>query len=192
MFLARELADFGLEWRRIRVLHYAGVGPIDATFDHLESRGYGVAFENLLQTITGQLPIDENIAVGLRETRHIYPPVAIREFLANALIHQDLEEETVQITVEMFDNRVEIKNPGKPLIDVRRFVDRTRTRNRELAEIMRLARICEIRGSGVDRALLGIEALERPAPEFRAEDASTRVVLHATRRFEDMSMSERT
>jgi ATP-dependent DNA helicase RecG len=191
LFLANNLDDFGMGWRRIRLIRYASTDRVNAVFEHMESRGYGVSFEDVLEVIKAHIPVVEIIESGLREVQPIYPGTAIREFLANALIHQDLDEPGVQLTVEIFEDRIEIRNPGKPLIDVRRFVDEARSRNPELADIMRQARICEIRGSGVDRALLAIEDLTRPAPDFKAGDSSTTIVLHKERSFEDMNLDER-
>ncbi len=191
LFLARDLAAFDMGWRRIRLIRYAGTDRVNAVFEHLESRGYGVCFEDMLELVKAHVPVVEVIADGLRTVEPIYPGTAIREFLANALVHQDLDEQGVQITVELFEDRIEIRNPGKPLIDVKRFVDDTRARNPELAEVMRLARICEIRGSGVDRALLAIEDLVRPAPDFNAGESSTSIVLHKERSFDEMNLDER-
>ncbi|WP_460797786.1 ATP-binding protein [Microbacterium sp. GXF0217] len=191
LFLANDLADFDLQWRRIRLIRYAATDRVNAVFEHLEVRGYGLCFEEVLDLVRAHIPVVEVIESGLRETRPIYPGTAIREFLANALVHQDLDERGVQITIEIFEDRIEIRNPGKPLIDVRRFVDDTRARNPELAEIMRLANICEIRGSGVDRALLAIEDLTRPAPDFNAGDSATTIVLHKERSFDEMNIDER-
>lgn len=191
LFLANNLNDFGMDWRRIRMIRYASTDRVNAVFEHMESRGYGVSFEETLELIKAHIPVVEIIESGLREVQPIYPGTAIREFLANALIHQDLDEPGVQLTVEIFEDRIEIRNPGKPLIDVKRFVDETQSRNPELAEIMRQARICEIRGSGVDRALLAIEDLVRPAPEFKAGDSATTIVLHKERDFDDMNLDER-
>ncbi|WP_433931034.1 ATP-binding protein [Curtobacterium flaccumfaciens] len=192
LFLARSLDDFpALSMRRVRVIRYAGTDRVNAVFEHFETRGYGPAFEPLLELITANIPAIEVIEGGLRSTMQAYAPRALREFLANALIHQDLEEAGVQIAVEIFENRLEIRSPGRPLIEVQRFVDETRARNPDLAEIMRLARICEVRGSGIDRAIEQIEDFMQPAPRFQAETAATRVTLVSHLKFEEMTQEER-
>ncbi len=54
--------------------------------------------------------------------------------------------------IEIFPDRVEITNPGTPLIDTLRFIDEPpRSRNEALASIMRRLNICEERGSGIDK-----------------------------------------
>lgn len=192
LFLARDLGNFSdLKYRRIRILKYANETRNSAVIDSFDTRGYALSFEEVLRLVNSHLPVAEIIEGDYRQTVAVYPPTALREFLANALVHQDFREEGVQITVEMFADRVEIRNPGEPIIDVRRFVDETRSRNPELAEIMRLAGICEVRGSGVDRALMQIEDLMRPAPTFRAADGATTVTLFAEQHFSDMAIEER-
>ena len=51
-----------------------------------------------------------------------YPRVAIREFVANALIHQDFAIDGSPITIEIFSNRLVITNPGAPLHNINRLV----------------------------------------------------------------------
>ena len=51
------------------------------------------------------------------------PEVVIRELLANALIHQDFEMTGASPVVEVFSNRIEISNPGEPIVPVERFID---------------------------------------------------------------------
>jgi predicted HTH transcriptional regulator len=46
----------------------------------------------------------------------MYPEIAIRELVANALIHQDLNEKGFPM-VEIFNDRIEISNPGTPLFN---------------------------------------------------------------------------
>jgi predicted HTH transcriptional regulator len=67
----------------------------------------------------------------------MFPEVAVRELVANALIHQDLFETGVGPMIEIFDDRIEITSPGEPLVDTRRFVGTPpRSRNEALASLM--------------------------------------------------------
>jgi len=45
--------------------------------------------------------------------------------------------------VEVFSNRVEISNPGEPIVPVERFIDGYQSRNERLADLMRRFGICE-------------------------------------------------
>ena len=56
------------------------------------------------------------------EVFEFYPQAIIRELIANAIIHQDLSMTGSEIKIEVYDNRVEITNPGKSVIDLWRFM----------------------------------------------------------------------
>ncbi len=56
--------------------------------------------------------------------------------------------------IEICDDRMEITNPGRPLVSPDRFLD---TRNEALASFMRRVGICEERGSGVDKVVFQTE-----------------------------------
>lgn len=122
----------------------------------------------------------------------MYPEIALRELIANALIHQDMTVTGAGPTIELFSDRIEITNPGSPLIDPARFIDMPpRSRNESLAALMRRMGICEEQGSGVDKVVTAVEVFQLPAPDFRADGENTRVVLFAPRSFAHMTASER-
>lgn len=87
---------------------------------------------------------------------------------------------------------MEITNPGVPLIDTLRFIDEPpRSRNEQLAALMRRMAICEERGSGIDKVIFNIEVFQLPAPDFRASTDSTIAVLYGPRKFSQMKREER-
>ena len=112
--------------------------------------------------------------------------------MANALIHQDYRVTGAGPMVEIFDDRIEITNPGEPLVDTQRFLDTPpRSRNETLASLMRRVRICEERGSGIDKVVNEIESYHLPAPLFEVPPGSTRAVLFAHKTLADMDGEER-
>ena len=123
----------------------------------------------------------------------VFPVVALRELLANALVHQDFFTTGRSPMVEIFDNRLEIMNPGLPLVDVQRFVDTPpKSRNDALAALMRQIGICQQLGSGWDRVVSETELHHLPAPLVETGDDYTRVVLFAPRAFSEMDRRDRT
>ena len=80
----------------------------------------------------------------------------------------------------------------KPLVDTERFLDSPPTsRNEVLASLMRRFRICEERGSGIDKVVAETERYHLPAPLFETPPDFTRVVLFARKALADMDKTER-
>ena len=115
----------------------------------------------------------------------------IRELVANALIHQDFSETGMSVMVELYDDRLEISNPGIPLIQADRFIDIDKSRNERLAKIMRRLGICEEKGSGIDKVVEASEFYQLPAPDFRSNELRTTAVMYCHKDFEDMDRSDR-
>lgn len=128
---------------------------------------------------------------ALRREVKMFPEIAVRELVANALIHQDLTESGASVMVELYDDRMEISNPGKPFIPPDRFIDEYRSRNERLADLMRRLGVCEEKGSGVDKVIQAAEVYQLPAPDFRVGEVRTSVVLFAHKDFEQMDKSDR-
>ena len=193
ILFAKSLDAFqGLDRKAVRVIQYAK-GDRTSTLRRLDStRGYASGFTSLIDFIDSLIPRNEEIGKALRQERSLYPDIAIRELVANALIHQDLTVTGAGPMVEVFPDRVEITNPGKPLVEPARFVDMPpRSRNEALASLMRRMRICEEQGSGVDKALTAVEIFQLPPPDFRTDGGSVRVVLYGPRSFASMTPPER-
>jgi len=122
----------------------------------------------------------------------MYPELAIRELVANALIHQDFFMTGTGPMVEIFDNYMEITNPGIPLVETERFLDSPpRSRNESLASFMRRIGVCEERGTGVDKVVFQTEVYQLPAPVFEVTGDHTRAVLFAHRPLKKMDKEDR-
>jgi len=122
----------------------------------------------------------------------MYPEPAIRELIPNALIHQDLSVTGAGPMVEIFSDRMEITNPGFPLVKTERFLDTPpRSRNETLASFMRRVGICEERGSGVDKVVFQTEFYQLPAPIFETVEDSTRAILFAHKPLREMDRADR-
>ncbi len=121
----------------------------------------------------------------------MYPEDAVRELVANALIHQDFSETGTGPMIEIFEDRIEITNPGLPLITPLRFIDEYQSRNEELASLMRRIGICEEKGSGIDRVIALSELFQLPAPDFRVLEKHTKVILYAYKRLNDMDRQDK-
>jgi ATP-dependent DNA helicase RecG len=193
ILFAKRLEDFApLRRKSIRVVQYGGRSKTRPLKEQEGVRGYAAGFAGLITYIDGLLPATEAIERGKRTTVPRFPMPAVRELVANALIHQDLLVTGAGPMVEIFDDRIEFSNPGVPLVSPDRFIDSPpRSRNELLASLMRRFGICEERGSGIDKVVAEVEALQLPAPLFEAPEGWTRAVLFAARPLASMDRAER-
>ncbi|MEK8027369.1 ATP-binding protein [Pseudaquabacterium rugosum] len=192
---ARRLADFpSLERKHIRVIRYRGTNKTE-TIDELPGqRGYAVGFEGLIGHLRRVLPHSEVIQQSLRTETSIYPEIALRELVANALIHQDFSVGGAGPMVDIFADRITITNPGSLLPGKRpdRLIGATpESRNEKLAASFRRFRICEERGTGFQKVVQAIELFGLPPLQIIPHDNAFSVTLGAPRKFTDMGSAER-
>lgn len=193
ILFATDLKQFkGLKRKAIRVVVYKNNNRIEAQREQEGVKGYAAGFEDLIKYIMDQLPSNEIIEHALRQQEKMYPEKSVREFVANALIHQDFSVTGTGVMIEIFSDRIEITNPGVPLIDVNRFIDTApKSRNETLASLLRRLNICEERGSGVDRAIAAIEVFQLPAPKFVRETDYTKVIMYSHKPLSRMDKDDR-
>lgn len=193
ILFAKNLTEFDrLARKALRVIQYKGKSRVETVREQVGNKGYAVGFEGAIGFINNLLPQNEQIEQALRKTVPVYPEIAIRELVANALIHQDFSITGTGPMVEIFTDRIEVTNPGTPLIDTLRFIDEPpQSRNEDLAALMRRMSICEERGSGVDKVIFHVELFQLPAPEFVVTDSHTKAILFAPRSLNDMDPKDR-
>ena len=192
ILLAKDLKTFETVKRKAaRVVVYSGESKLDTLSDQTGEKGYAVGFQGLVQYAMGKLPQNEVIKDALRKEVTLVPEVVIRELLANALIHQDFNMDGVSPVVEIYADRVEISNPGLPIVPVERFIDGYQSRNERLADLMRRFGICEEKSSGIDRVIETAELLQLPAPDFLSEYQRTVAVIYGARDFKAMDRTDR-
>jgi ATP-dependent DNA helicase RecG len=193
VLFAKNLKEFsGLKRKMVRVIQYKGKGRVQTNKEYEDEKGYANGFEGLIGYIMALIPGNEVIGQALRKNIPIFPELAVRELVANALIHQDFGISGTGPMVEIFDDRIEITNPGMPLVDLERFVNTPpKSRNESLASLMRRFRICEERGSGIDKVVFQIELFQLPAPMFEAPGEFTRTVLFSHKPLSEMDKADR-
>ncbi len=193
ILFAKNLSDFDhLAKKAIRIIRYKANDKF-STLKEIESpSGYAVGFDFIMNSIKALLPSYEEIGLTFRKEKNTYPDIALRELVANALIHQDFSITGTSPMVEIFSHRIEITNPGSPLVEVSRFMDKPpRSRNEYLASLMRRINICEERGSGIDKVIRQIELNQMPAPLFEDLGDYTKAVLFTYKEFSNISKEER-
>jgi len=193
VLLGKRLTNFPPELARKapRVVVYSGASKIETKLDRSLDRGYAVGFQGLVEFVMSQLPQNEVIESALRKEIKLVPEIAIRELIANALVHQDFTIPGTGVMIEIYADRVEISNPGEPAVPVDRFIDGYQSRNERLTDLMRRFAICEEKGSGIDKIIDAAEAYQLPAPDFRSTYRRTEVVLFGYSPFNQMDSDAR-
>lgn len=192
---AHNLHDFdSLSRKSIRLIRYEGVNKQKTEKEYPGSKGYAIGFSGLIGFIRALLPSSEIIKDALRKETSVYPEIALREIIANALIHQDFTIRGSGPMIEIFDDRIEVSNPGKllPTKKIDRLIRTTpESRNEILASAFRRYNICEERGSGFEKAVAAIELFGLPPLKFAETENSFRVVMYSPRKFANMTVEER-
>lgn len=193
ILFAKDLNHFpSVQRKAIRVIQYEGTDKLNILKNHVGTKGYAVGFEGLMDYLKALLPSEEVIDGALRTTRTVYPMVAIREIISNALIHQDFSIKGTGPVIEIFDNRIEVTNPGIPLVEIFRIVDNPpKSRNEKLAALMRRMRMCEELGSGWDRIVVSCENNKIPAPNIVLYSENTKVSLRSGVPFSHISSEDK-
>lgn len=193
ILFAKDINNFdNLKRKAIRVIQYKGNSKIQTIKEIEGKKGFAIGFQGLIEYINSILPSNEVIGQVFREEIKMYPELCIRELVANALIHQDFSQTGNSAIVEIYENRIEITNPGEPLISTDRFLDNPpKSRNERLASFMRRINICEERGSGIDKVVYLTEFYQLPAPSFETINGYTKVTLFAHKELKDMHKEDK-
>lgn len=181
-----------LSRKTLRIVRYRGIDKLETIDETTQATGYAAGFQDALRALLAAVPSREVIVSGVRRRIPVIPELALREGLANALVHQDFTVAGAGPLIEVYTDRVEFTNPGRPLVETDRLLnDPPRSRNEALASLMRRLGICEERGSGIDKIVASIEHDTLPPPLFRATDDATIITLFAERPFVRMNQEER-
>ncbi|MER8455495.1 putative DNA binding domain-containing protein [Mesorhizobium sp. M0027] len=156
---------------------------------------YNVTSDSTVKTNIFRL-IDEawdNLRLHLVTTRfqedarfratYIYPEVACREALVNAIAHRDYSEEGRGIEIYVFDDRIEIKNPGGLLssvsvADITSLRGVHQSRNSYVARALREIGVMRELGEGMRRIFELMKNNELAPPEITTDASSFALVLH--------------
>ena len=147
--------------------------------------------------ITGYLPllVEDVLKFIKRNTRHAihvegtkhaeaweFPPAALREAVINALVHADYAQRGAPLRVAIFDNRIEIDNPGGlppglTLEEIHRGV--SKLRNRVIGRVFHELGLIEQWGSGIQRMVGACVQAGLPEPLFEEIGSGFRVTIYS-------------
>lgn len=111
---------------------------------------------------------------GPREEIWEIPLTVFKEAIINALSHRDYYEQGATITIEMFDDRVEVSNPGGLLpIVAKDFGHKSMTRNPLIFGLFTRMHLVERVASGIPRMQEAMKEANLPEPDFHTDGMFT-------------------
>jgi ATP-dependent DNA helicase RecG len=143
-----------------------------------QRRLHGHVFQLLdeaVQFTMQRIPVASRILPGklIREDMPLYPPLALRESLVNALCHRDYTIRDRAVNVVIYDDRLEIASPGllPPSITV---PDLKRSHgslpcNPLIADVFYRRGLIERWGRGTQQMVNWCLAADQPEPEFEEQ-----------------------
>ncbi len=195
LMCAKDFASLpGYEKFGIRITEYSGADKISSRRDFFLNTGYSLSLDEVVERIVSILPHNEIIERATRINDPVIPEIAIRELVANAIVHRDYSQNSSFITINIFSDRIEITNPGGllPDISVDRLIDHpSKTRNEVLADLMRKLRFVEEEGTGYDKVVTAIEFKGLPPVKWRQERDYFCAILYMPKQYNDMDRAER-
>ena len=191
LLFAKNLKNFeSVERKSVRVIVYKGKNKVETEREQIGLKGYALGFVGLIDWINSQLPANEEIGKALRKDTRMYPEIAVRELVANALIHQDLTVKGFPM-IEIFTDRIEISNSGIPLVTPDRFIDGYISRNDKLADLMRRMGFCEEKGSGLDKVIFYNELYQLPPINVIVTENRTHVSIYSYKTLNNLDKKEK-
>jgi predicted HTH transcriptional regulator len=127
----------------------------------------------------------ESIIEGVRrEERWSVPLVAIREAIMNAIVHADYAQQGAPIRIALFDDRIEIENPGLlpfglTIEDIMQGV--SKLRNRVIGRVFHELHLIEQWGSGIQRMTAACQEAGMEAPKLEEIGVHFRVTISSAR-----------
>lgn len=167
LFGLRRLTLFPDAW--IQAGRFGGTDKANI-LDHVELTQYPVAaIEEAVAFLRRHIQRGAEIGAVRRADRWALSPVAIREALINAVVHADYSQQGAPVRVALFDDRLEIENPGLlpfglEVDDLKRGV--SRLRNRVIGRVFNELGLIEQWGSGVQRMIATCEESGLAPPVF--------------------------
>lgn len=139
-----------------------------------DKRFYGPLYQQYTQTLEWlKSKLEMRIVVdsdGPHSEKLEIPEPAIREALVNSLSHRDYYESGAVVLVSVYDDRIEISNPGELLSQLKNdFGTKSVTRNPFIFNMFTRMRLVEQVGSGIPRMRNSMLENNLPLPVFNTE-----------------------
>jgi ATP-dependent DNA helicase RecG len=163
----------------VRCIQFKGTDKLHIIDDKTFGGSLVFQYEQALNWIEDKLKVEYEIkGTGPRTEKWEMPLDVFREAIINALAHRDYYEQGAFTNVEIYDDRVEITNPGGllPLV-AKNFGRKSLSRNPFVFSLFMRMNLVEHVGSGIGRMKELMLEAGLPEPEYETEGMFT-VILY--------------
>lgn len=164
----------------IRCVRYKGFTVSGDIIDKSDIEGtLDYQIDEMQKFVLRNIKKSAHISGTKRLERYEYPEKAIRELLANAVVHRDYQITETYTQVNIFDDRIEIFNPGclPPGVTIENIKDAQVSRNEVIAGILKDMGHLEEYGRGIDIVFDKMSEWNLMSPIFKNTANSFKVIL---------------
>ncbi len=165
---------------KIRCVRYKGSGVASDIIDKADVVGtLDEQIDAMEAFVLRNIKNSAKIVGTKRVERYEYPQEAIREIVANAVIHRDYRITETYTQVNVFEDRIEVFNPGNlpPGVTVENIKDAQESRNRIIAARLNEMDYLEEYGRGIDIVFTKMSEWNLLPPIFKNTSNSFKVIL---------------
>ena len=177
LFFAKDVGRF-LSQSLMTCVAFKGVDRVDI-IDRKDIRDDLLTqFNEAMIFIERHLNVRSEIRGVNRHDIYEIPLEALREAVVNALMHRDYSVRGTQVGVEVYDDRVEIVNPGglPQGVTGRNFGRISIRRNEVISDLFFRLHKCELAGSGIKRMRRALASAGLAGPRFDPDEYFFRVI----------------
>ncbi|MEN9654592.1 MAG: hypothetical protein RL235_704 [Chlamydiota bacterium] len=164
----------------IRCIRFLGITK-DEVLDHQDINDYlPLALDKIISFVQRNTKLGAEVGPSTRKNIAEYPPVVVKEAVTNALIHTDYSAAGSQTQVAIFDDRIEITNPGALPFGLNMenaLQGVSQLRNRVIGRCFRELELIELWGSGLKRMISQCQKSGIAVPRFEELGHFFRVTL---------------
>lgn len=170
LFFGKDPSEH-ISHHEIRIARFRGTTRL-SFIDSKEIKGQ---IYNMLDEVESFFLRNTRLANKIVEFKRVdipeYPFEAIREAVINAIAHRDYTRRGTPIIVSIFDDRVEVSNPGGllPGLNIKRLEGHHSTRNETICNIFHETLDMERFGTGIKKMKTSMEKHGLVDPEFLEE-----------------------
>lgn len=164
----------------VRCVKYKGSNVATDIIDSLDVDGtLDIQIDIIQKFVLRNIRKSSSIVGTKRVDKYEYPEKAIREIIANAIIHRDYKITETYSQVNIFEDRIEVFNPGclPPGVTVKNIKDAQVSRNEVIAARLKELDYLEEYGRGIDIVFSKMEEWGLLPPLFKNSTNSFKVIL---------------